>query len=128
MADLTAYKQRLIGRWQTGYARGGQRVEDELQATSPFDTGRMQSETRVFPRGPFAVEVVVETDYASFVRDGTPPHVIEAKNRKTLRWESNGAVFFRRRVNHPGTQPNDWYDRAVGRMGEFTEAELEKLP
>lgn len=129
MADLTDIKQRLIGRWQTGYARAGQRLEDELRATSPVDTGRMQSQTRVFPRGPLTLEVVVGTPYASFVRDGTSPHMIEPiPPRRALRWESDGRVFFRRRVNHPGSQPNAWYRSAVARMAEFVEAEFERLP
>lgn len=129
MATLDPLRQRLIGRWQTGWARAGSRLETELRATSPVDTGTMQSETRVFPRGPYVVEAVVATPYASFVRDGTRAHVIEARPpRKALRWESGGEVFYRRRVNHPGTQPNDWYVDATGRMAEFAEEEFGKLP
>lgn len=34
----------------------------------------------------------------------TSPHVIEAKNGKALRFESNGMVYYRQRVNHPGSK------------------------
>jgi phage gpG-like protein len=34
----------------------------------------------------------------------TRPHVIEAKKGKALRFESNGMVYYRRRVNHPGSK------------------------
>lgn len=39
-----------------------------------------------------------------FLENGTRPHIIEARNAKMLRFVINGAVFFRRRVFHPGTE------------------------
>ena len=42
---------------------------------------------------------------ARFLEWGTRPHVIRAKGGGTLRFEINGAVFFRKMVNHPGISP-----------------------
>lgn len=42
--------------------------------------------------------------YASFVEEGTRPHVILPRNAKLLHWEEpQGDHHFARRVNHPGT-------------------------
>jgi hypothetical protein len=50
--------------------------------------------------------------YAGFVINGTPPHIIRAKD-KPLRFQIGGATVFARSVNHPGTKPNDFFSRAL---------------
>lgn len=43
--------------------------------------------------------------YASAIDKGARPHVIQARTAKTLRFtSSDGALVFRRRVNHPGNR------------------------
>lgn len=82
--------------------------------------------------------VLVGTDYASFVREGTQPHVIRPKSRKKLAfyWPAapsevpklpDGRVVVGR-VNHPGTDPNPWYDNALGRWPEFLRDALRRAP
>jgi HK97 gp10 family phage protein len=52
--------------------------------------------------------------YASYVEDGTRPHLIEPRFRKALRWPAGASGFaFAQRVRHPGTDPNPFMDRAV---------------
>ena len=52
--------------------------------------------------------------YAAFVEDGTKPHVIEARNAKALRFRGkDGQFIFRKRVNHPGTAPRKFMERAL---------------
>lgn len=128
MANLSAARERYIGRWQTAYARAAARLETELRSTGPEDTGRQNTETRVFPRGPFRNEVIIATPYATFVRDGTQAHEIRARSAKALKFEVGGVTIFRQSVQHPGTRPNPWYNEAVGKMAEFTESELRSLP
>jgi hypothetical protein len=44
--------------------------------------------------------------YASYVEDGTRPHVIVPKKARLLHWEEpQGDHHFARRVKHPGTRP-----------------------
>ncbi len=45
--------------------------------------------------------------YASFLEEGTRPHVIRPKNKKALAfyWENEGIDFVGPYVNHPGTDP-----------------------
>jgi hypothetical protein len=49
--------------------------------------------------------------YAPHVEFGTKPHVILPKNKKALYWP--GAAHPVRRVNHPGTKPNDFMGRII---------------
>lgn len=44
--------------------------------------------------------------YAKFLEDGTPPHVIAAKDPKgALAFMIGGEMIFRKKVNHPGNKP-----------------------
>ena len=49
--------------------------------------------------------------YSAFVILGTQPHVISARIKKALYWEGAAHPFVR--VNHPGTQPNDFREKAA---------------
>ena len=40
--------------------------------------------------------------YGPYVHEGFPPHVIEPRIKKALRWFANDEVHFAKRVNHPG--------------------------
>lgn len=41
--------------------------------------------------------------YGQYLEEGTPPHIIEPKEKKALFWY--GAKHPVKRVNHPGTEP-----------------------
>lgn len=63
---------------------------------------------------------------------GTRPHIIRAKRVKFLRffWPKgpNGpGVYFFRSVNHPGTKPNPYHERAWRRAQPEAVVELRKL-
>lgn len=58
-------------------------------------------------------EIKASMPYASFVENGTRPHLIEPKNGRWLAWEQpQGDWHFARRVNHPGTQPHPFMSLA----------------
>lgn len=44
---------------------------------------------------------------------GSKPHVIRAKHRKSLRFVVNGKVFFRRSVMHPGTRGSGFLTKSL---------------
>ena len=50
--------------------------------------------------------------HAVFVIFGTKPHLIEPKNKKTLRWAGGGIFHFAKIVHHPGNKPDNWIERA----------------
>jgi hypothetical protein len=67
------------------------------------------------------IRVTAEDEYLDllgWVVKGTPPHVIEATNAQALHWQVGGTDFFAKSVNHPGTQPNDFLERAAERSAD----------
>lgn len=115
--------------WSRRFLGGNtRRISAELvQATrveAPVRTGWLRSNIQPAPirfTGPFKVEGGVEIDlaavpYAKFVRDGTRPHVIRARPGGYLRFYSRGRTIFAKQVNHPGTKPNFFMERAVQRV------------
>lgn len=62
--------------------------------------------------------------HASYVNDGTPPHVIEAKDGGVLRFKIGGKTVFAKRVNHPGTAPDKFIDRGEAKAEQVLESEI----
>lgn len=90
------------------------------QATidAPVDTGflRAQHGMTVKPmRTQVKGTVFNRAKYATDVHDGTGPHIIRARKKKALRFESDGKVVFARSVRHPGTRGNPWLLNAAER-------------
>jgi HK97 gp10 family phage protein len=72
------------------------------------------------------------TSYAVYVEKGTAPHEIRPVNASILAFEVNGRMVFTPLVNHPGTKPNPFMQRAVEAAREkaeeiFAELWLEEL-
>lgn len=63
--------------------------------------GRSFHTERVRVRGMAAVRLVNTSDHADILERGTPPHVIEPRNKQALAWP--GGLHPVRRVRHPGT-------------------------
>lgn len=79
-------------------------------------------------------EVRVAVDYASFVREGTGPHTIVVRNWRVLRFawpggppalRSKDGFFYFPRVNHPRTDPNDWYEKAIASWPDLLESSVD---
>lgn len=47
------------------------------------------------------------------IENGTTAHPIDAKKAKVLRFTSKGVVVFRKHVEHPGSVPNKFVERAI---------------
>ena len=125
---LNSLRENLRGRARVAVGRAARPMEDDLRRTSPRDTGRMASQTRVTPFGPYRLRVTVNTPYASYVRSGTRPHQIRPVRAKALSFIWHGGRVFFSRVNHPGTRPHTWVDDSLARFGEYVDAELGRLP
>jgi len=64
-------------------------------------TGQLTGNSETEQRG----EIVAKAKYASFVEEGTDPHVIRGRNGGMLVFEWQGRTVRVRSVNHPGTKP-----------------------
>lgn len=59
------------------------------------------------------IRILAPEPLATYIRKGTRRHPITATAPgSTLRFSVQGQVFYRRRVMHPGTRPNDYIERA----------------
>jgi len=115
--SLDALRLQLT-RKITSTARGfADEWERELRSTGPTASGRMRDRTttRVSARaGAIVIEAKVDTPYAHIVRSGQRPHEIRARNPGgVLVFQSRGRTVFARSVNHPGAQPNSWWDDSL---------------
>jgi hypothetical protein len=65
--------------------------------------------------GPRGLQGVVSCNHPAvrFVLDGTRPHVIRPRRAKALRFDMGGRTVFAKRVNHPGTKPNNFMAEAL---------------
>ena len=90
---------------------------NRAKVLAPVRTGRLRSSIRAEPPRIFSlrgtVKVGSDLEYAGFVNDGTAPHVIRPRRAQVLRFTVGGRVVFAKVVNHPGTRPNPFLDRAL---------------
>jgi hypothetical protein len=83
------------------------KVHTRSTVLCPVDTGRLRASGRmkvvVRARGPRGV-VEYPVNYAAAVHDGSAPHIIKARRRKSLKFEMNGQTVYAKAVRHPGSQ------------------------
>lgn len=76
-----------------------------------------------------------EAKYGAFVHEGTRPHTIFPKERKSLRFVKGSKFMFAKRVNHPGTHKDQFLFSALINKQErisrifkkYTEESLEEV-
>lgn len=89
---------------------------------SPVDTGQMRNAHRtedIRVVGMTArTAVVADKNYAAAVHDGTRPHLIRAKNKKSLAFKIGKKTVFARAVKHPGAKPRPWLLNATREVAE----------
>lgn len=83
-----------------------------------FATGKMAASitTQPVPGGPdLAMAVIINSDHAIFVHEGTRPHGIKARNAPLLKffWNKVGHVVEFKSVNHPGSKANPFLRNAL---------------
>jgi hypothetical protein len=111
-----------------------QPVLDELKRQAPVaekvikgvEPGAMRDGIQdevVSGAGMVALRYSSDADYVGYIIDGTGPHEILPRNASVLHWidTQTGESVFRHRVWHPGTQPNDFPDRAAARVMPLVE-------
>jgi hypothetical protein len=89
-----------------------ERLVTRSKQEAPVRSGALRKSIYADIRGDKAT-IRARAPYAGFVINGTPPHIIRAKDGGVLRFQIGGATVFARSVNHPGTKPNDFFGRAL---------------
>ena len=96
---------------------------------APTNEGRLAGSFELFKIDELTWRIATAVEYASYVHEGTPPHEIVPLHAQALFWE--GAEHPVKRVNHPGTQPNPFIDRAIESAGlrseEFARMAIEEM-
>ena len=90
-------------------------VQDRVIADDSFKGNKLRHSIRYSVPSNTKIKVYTSAKHASFVEDGTRPHVIRARRAKTLAFysETLNRFVFPRSVNHPGTKPTKFFSRAV---------------
>lgn len=89
-------------------------VDREIKQASPVITGNLQGATSIDNLSDFEKRVFVDegiAPYALYVIKGTKPHDIYPVNKKALFWP--GAEHPVKKVHHPGTEANDYFQEGV---------------
>jgi hypothetical protein len=94
-----------------------------LRSHAPFRTGELRQDIRYRQEAAAGERMIVfyaTVPQAAWVIKGTRPHQILPRNAKALRWLGPGglgAARFAKKVNHPGTKPNNFPERAIKPIG-----------
>lgn len=100
-------------------------VEDWVKRSAPVKTGKLQSGVthQMTYNGGYVWSPVSRCKYVNFVIDGTRPHTIVPKKGQALYWP--GAAHPVKKVRHPGTKSNPFYDKAYNNMQGAIDKEIE---
>lgn len=113
--------------------RLGQRMAQLSRSEAPKRTGRYAQSIshRVFTDiVGSGFEIRSNSPLRAYITEGTKPHPIVARRAKFLRffWPKVGRVVFFKSVNHPGTRPNRFYNRAVARWMPEAKSDIMSAP
>lgn len=108
-------------------------IKQDMESRAPVDTGKLRQSISIQVDSKRVI-IGPHTDYAGYVEFGTKPHVIRAKNKKSLMFIAGGKKVFVKKVNHPGTkaQPyvrpafEDWVDSLGALAAEANVREIER--
>lgn len=141
--EMEKEMQELLDKAMPDIAR---RVQNELILKCPVDTGRLRNSIKVYAQKDGLL--IWMANYGKYVEFGTPPHTIEAKNKKALKFEwteiqgkmegkkgrlnkgmtkaQSKNVFFKK-VKHPGTRPNPFVRTMItNKLRDIIMEELQK--
>lgn len=118
------FKQTLDDTVQDGLRKLGNRVLLKCSESTDFQGTRLKNSVRFKKLSKYTIRTHTALNHASFLNDGTPPHVIKPRRAKALRFVVDGAVRFAGKVNHPGTQATHWFDKANKKAFDEVSEEL----
>ena len=115
--DRAQLNRQMTNASRAELREASRQVVNRAKVLAPVRTGRLRSSIRAEPPRIFSlrgsVTVGSDLEYAAMVNDGTRPHVIRPRAKQVLRFQVGGRTVFAKVVNHPGTKPNPFLDRAL---------------
>lgn len=122
--EVESWSRKFITNKQRGL---GRRLVRYAKAEAPVKTGRLRDNIKPAPfkmTSPFKGQGGITIDkaavpYAGYVRWGTRPHVIRCRRPAYalhFYWNRAGGWVFFDHVNHPGTKPNTFMERALNKL------------
>lgn len=116
-ANADGLRRAMVDRANNVAADAAGQMQQALQNAAPLLTGETRRRTTVTVVTPASVnapsvvaEARADTDYASFVEEGTPPHDIYPRNGRFLRFTIPGrGVVYSVVVHHPGITGTHWF-------------------
>ena len=119
---------QVVADLRRGTANATQAAAHQIRSDAPEKTGelrdKMFTHVRANKNGASG-DVQLTAEHASFVKDGTPAHVITAKNAKALSFTIAGTPVFAKSVQHPGTKPNDFTVNGIKQGQQVLDAAAE---
>lgn len=80
---------------------------------APVDTSNLRQDIKIdeSQKANYTYSIVntKAASYAKYIYYGTEPHIIKPRKARAL---ANKNVMFGKKVRHPGTKPNKYFDRA----------------
>lgn len=105
-------------------------AERKAREVAPVRTGNLRGSVSHRPAtGSDSVarhDVIASAKYASFVSEGTRPHLIVARRKRALHFFVGGREVFTQRVRHPGTKPNPFWWLALSHAADQLRAATER--
>lgn len=122
--DVAAAMAEWAKKWSRLVTR---ELADEAPVGQDADAGRLRDSIHEpgveAGGGRVAMTWTSEVPYAEFVIAGTAPHPIYPKNARALHWDDVFALH----VEHPGTKPDPFPQRAIDRLLPEMTASLAEL-
>lgn len=119
---MSKSRQVIMDAVQKQLTAYGRLLVEEAKNEAPVKTGTLRNSIRFAVRQQGARGMRLEVTAGNRQRPpvvvktilfGSKPHVIKPKRAKMLRFVSKGKTVFARRVKHPGTNPNNFMERAL---------------
>lgn len=99
-----------------------------VKAEAPVQTGRLlKGISGRTLSNPTRTIVTSSAPYTKYVIGGTRPHMIYPRNARALSFTIGGRRVFASRVQHPGTKPNPFHERAFKKAGGLVQGVLRKI-
>jgi hypothetical protein len=92
----------------------GPRLAQRVATEAPKGSGALKHSIS-YRRTVTGLQVVSSAHYATYVSYGTGPHPIDPVHARVLHWvdKKSGTEVFAMHVDHPGTRPNPYPQRAL---------------